>query len=310
MALKLLNYTNVIKFTICLFIALTTSCKSNISINKQYLPINREPKEQIFFEFYARGGERHLSLIDWGEESLPTSVGSCHHGGEILPPQKGRIKAYTDDKNLYLDIYWEDKTKDIKSTLWDDKNKKWLEGKDDGVALIFSDKPDFDCATTCHMTNWQVGENKFSSDYKMFTKDNSKYPLIFIRIKKTNNQPILIQLTKDGKETLYNQSIYYLNSKSFSDKPITLQTYQNIKNADKPVYNDNKSLFIINPNNLYLNGYMEYLTGRWHSHIEVPLEKINMFFKKRSDKMFIAIAIFDNTHANHSITKTFCAIFK
>lgn len=310
MALKLLHSTNVNKLIICLLLVLTNSCKSNISINKQYLPINKASEKQVFFEFYARGGERHLSLIDWGEDALPTSAGSCHHGGEILPPQKGSIKAYSNDKNLYLDIYWEDKTKDTKSTVWDEKNKKWYDGKDDGIAIIFSDNPQFDCTTTCHMTNWQVGENKFNSDYRMFTKDNSEYPLILIRTKKTGNKPVLILLGKEGKETPNHEPIYYLNSEKFSEKPLTLQTYQIIQNADKPKYRDNKSFFILNPNNLFLNGYMEHLRGRWHAQIEVPLEKINMFLNKRNDKIFMAIAIFDNTHANHSITKTFYATYE
>lgn len=287
------------------------SCKSSVDINKKYLPIKNLSKDHAtFFQFYARGGERHLSLIDWGEDALPTSAGSCHHGGEILPPQKGSIKAHRDGKNLYLDIYWDDKTKDVKETVWDEKNSKWKEGKDDGIAIIFSTNPQFDCTTTCHMTNWQVGESKFSSDYKMFTKDEVEYPLIILKAKKTENKPILAILSKEGKSTPFHEPIYYLNSENLYGKPLTLLTYQYLGDGDKPKYMENKSLFILNPNNLFLNGRMDYSWGRWHARIELPLEKINMLLKERSDKIYMAIAIFDNTHANHSITKTFYAIFE
>lgn len=311
MALKLLTFKNVLKtWAYLISLILLSSCKGNMVSNKLYLPIKNDSQNTVFFQFYAKGGERHISLIDWGEDALPTSAGSCHHGGEILPPQKGSIKAHTDLKNLYLDIYWDDKTKDVKQTIWDDKNHRWKEGKDDGIAIIFSKNSQFDCTTTCHMINWQVGESKFSSDYQMYTKDGNVYPIIILRAKKTDNRPILAVINKNGKETPFNEPIYELNSLMLSKKPITLLSYQSIKDDDQPKYSDNKSLFILNTNNFFLNGKMNYSMGGWHAHIEVPLDKIGFPLTDRNDKIFMAIAIFDNTHANHSITKTFYATYE
>jgi hypothetical protein len=310
MALNLLKINDVIKFLIFI-IFIIASCKGNININKQYLPIiNSSTKDSIFYQFQARGGERHLSLIDWGEDAIPTSAGSCHHGGEILPPQKGSIKAHLDSKNLYFNVYWEDKTKDMKSTYWDVKKNKWKDGKDDGIAIIFSKNPHFDCTTTCHMTDWQVGDSVFSSDYKMFTKDGSQYPLIILRAKKTDNKPILSVLGKNGKETPNHEPIYFLNTERLTKDGPSLMTYQTLNDNPKPKDYQNKDFFILNPNNIYLNGWMKYKWGGWHAYIEVPLEKINLSIKDRNDKIYMAIAIFDNTHANHSITKTFYAILQ
>ncbi|MCX7770624.1 MAG: hypothetical protein N2202_06025 [Proteobacteria bacterium] len=294
-------------FTLILTLLFIFSCKGNFTINKQYLPIHKGVSSNNFYQFYARGGERHLSLIDWGEDSLPTSAGSCHHGGEILPPQKGSIRAYLNEKNLFLDIYWDDKTKDVKNIFWDRKEKKWKDGKDDGIAIIFSKNPQFDCTTTCHMLDWKVGDSKFSSDYRMFTKDNTEYPLIILRYKKTNNKPLLAILGKDGKLTPNNEQIYHLNSIKLEKTPLTLQLYQAIKEDNQPKIPQNHDFFVLNPKNSFLNGFMEYKWGRWHAKVEIPIEKLNLLSIEKDDKIYIAIAIFDNTHANHSITKTFYA---
>lgn len=311
MALKLLKIYDVKKFFFFVACFIIISCQEKTMINRQYLPIkNSLSSKEIYYIFEAKGGERHISLIDWGEDALPTSASSCHHGGEILPPQKGSIKAKTDFKNIYLDIFWDDKTQDAKTTLWDGKKKIWIDGKDDGIGIIFSKKPDFDCTTTCHMTSWEVGENKFTSDYKMFTKDNEAYPIVLIRAQKTENKPILALMDKNGKHTPFNKPIYKVNSDKYSTKELSLKIYQKILEDSKPIYPESNKLFILNQDNIFLDGYMEYKNRRWHAHITVPLDKIGYNMNNREEKIYIALAIFDNTHVNHSITKTFYGILE
>jgi len=268
-----------------------------------------EKDHTIYYLFEAKGGERHISLIDWGEEALPTSSGSCHHGGEILPPLKGIIKATTDNINLYLDLIWDDKTKDSKTTQWDKKSNKWTIGKDDGIAIMFSKKPYFDCTTTCHMTSWEVGNSKFSSDYRMFTNNQAEtYPLVFIRYKKTHNKPILANITKDGKYTPNCKPIYKINSHNLKNTVISLNFYQNILRDDRPLNPEQPDLFILNEENHFLEGYMKHSKGRWYAHIEIPLKLLGI--NKKGDKMYLALALFDNTDVNHSITKTFLGVYE
>lgn len=95
------------------------------------------------FSLKVKGGERHLNKIDWGEDSLPASSKSCHHGGEVLSPQRCIIKAFYDKENIYFYLSWDDKTKDINSPFWD--NNTFKDSKDDGISFIFSKNPTFNC---------------------------------------------------------------------------------------------------------------------------------------------------------------------
>jgi len=287
------------------------ACQDKIVVNKNYLPIKTvmEKDHAPYYIFEAKGGERHISLIDWGEDALPTSAGSCHHGGEIFPPQKGIIKATTDNTNLYLDISWDDKTKDSKTTQWDKKSNKWIIGKDDGIGIMLSKKPDFDCTTTCHMTSWEVGNSKFSSDYRMFTNNPTEtYPIVFIRHKKTHNKPIFAIINKVGKFTPHGKPIYKINSYNLADKAVSLNFYQNILRDDRPLNPEEANFFILNEENHYLEGYMKHSKGRWHAHIVIPLKLLDI--NKKGDKIYLALALFDNTDANHSITKTFLGVYE
>lgn len=315
MALKLLFTEIVNKFFVFIFLLTILACHHKTKINREFLNIYEKATSSFesipMYVFEAKGGERHLSLIDWGEDALPTSTRSCHHGGEILPSQKGHIKALFDDKNLYMLISWSDKTMDKGITRWDGKKGYWINMKDDGIALIFSKTPKFDCTATCHMTEWEVEEGRFSSDYKMLDKEN-EYPMVLLRASKTKNNVIFMKLGKNGKVTPDGKDIYLFNSQIGYGKPSSFQLYQRIGNKnDRPLQNlQTDELFILNPENIKLPGKLEYKMGRWNAYITIPLENLGYKTAKKGDKIFMALAIFDNTHVNHGITKTFYAVFE
>jgi len=296
------------KFILCLLLIFIYSCNQQLLINKDYLPIVKSKdftKES--YQFIARGGERHLSQIDWGEESIPTSSKSCHHGGEIIPPLKGFIMARYDDKNIYLKIIWKDLTKDNKNSIW--KANKVIEGKDDGISIIFASDLAFNCALTCHMSDWEIDRGKFVSDYRMYN-EKEENPIILIRSAKTAGKAIYGMLGKEGKKNPDGSEFFVMNSRNGYKKKSSFYLYQILgKDDDTPFFKDEK-LFILNPNNCYLESAMNYRLNQWTAHITIPLSFLGLKEIKKDDKIYLALAIFDGTHINHSITNTILAKFE
>lgn len=260
------------------------------------------------FSFKIKGGERHLNKIDWGEDALPTSAKSCHHGGEILSNTKAEIKAFYDSKNIYLEITWEDKTKDDKSAFW--KDEKYNDYKDDGISIVISDNQRFNCTQTCHMGEWKVEEGKFESDYRMFNeKENTN--LVLLRAAKTKNKPVIAIIGREGKKNLVGEEIFIFNSKNSAGKLPSFQLYQTIGNKnDSPLFPDKQDVFILNEHNNYLEGKMKYGFNHWRAIIKIPKESLKLKNAQKGDKIYFAAAVFDGTQINHSISDTFTAIFE
>lgn len=282
------------------------SCKPQYVIRNDYLTISKvNGKSSPTFQFVARGGERHLSLIDWGEETIPVSSKSCHHGGEIVPPLKGFINATYDDGYIYLKISWRDLTKDSKSSFW--REGALIEGKDDGISIVFSNKPDFNCALTCHMTNWEIDRGKFVSDYRMFN-DKENNPIILLRSAKSQGRVITGMLGKEGKRNTNNKEFFIFNSERATGKMSSLYLYQIMGKDDKSVFKE-KELFMLSPDNNYFEGKMVYRINQWSADIKIPLEFLRLKDVKKGDRISLSLALFDGTHVNHSITDTFSAVF-
>lgn len=292
--------------SILFFIIFFLGCSKNYSINNNFLLLTKKDSaEKIYYQFIAKGGERHLSLIDWGEESIPVSSKSCHHGGEIVPPLKGYISGSFDDKNIYLKISWRDLTKDNKVPIW--KGNQLIDGKDDGISIIFSKSMGFNCALTCHMTNWEIEKGRFVSDYKMYNEleDN---PIILIRPGKSKGKAIGGILTKEGKKNLKGYEFFVFNSKKATGRDSSFYLYQIIGEDDNPIFS-NRELFILNDDNFYLDGKMQYKVNEWNAEITIPLDFLGLKEIKKGDKIYMSLAIFDGTFVNHSITDTFYAVF-
>lgn len=267
-----------------------------------------EAKIKQSFSFKIKGGERHINKIDWGEDSLPTSAKSCHHGGEISSPQRCNIKAYYDRQFIYLSLDWDDKTKDTSSPVWINGTVK--QGRDDGISIIFSTLPTFNCTETCHMSDWKVEESKFISDYRMYN-DKDTNSLILLRRAKTKNKPILFIMDKDGKKTLEGERIFIINSQKGNGKPDSFQLHQIIgKDGDAPYFADVSDLYILNDKNLLVDGQMEFGFNHWKANVKIPISKIGLKTPNKGDAIFFAVAIFDGTQINHGISDTYKAVFE
>ncbi|GAB4433694.1 MAG: hypothetical protein OHK0040_04400 [bacterium] len=260
------------------------------------------------FSFKIKGGERHLNKIDWGEDALPTSAKSCHHGGEVSSPQKGIIKATYDNDYIYFEVSWDDKTKDNRTSRW--KKGIFEANKDDGISIIFSKNPSFNCTETCHMSDWKVEEGKFYSDYRMYN-DKDRNELILLRAEKTKGKPIMAIMQKDGKKTVTGEDIFIINSKNGFGKPSSFQLYQFLGNKDDvPYFPEKDEVFIINEKNQFLEGDLSFGFNHWKAVIKVPLSSFGLKNIKKGDKIYFAVAVFDGTQINHSISDTFTAIFE
>ncbi len=292
-----------------IFFSIVVACREERYSKDKLRISSADDKEHIAtFAFKIKGGERHINKIDWGEDSLPTSAKSCHHGGDILSPQKGLMKAWYDKDFLYFEISWDDKTKDFKTSFW--KNNQLEEHKDDGISLIFSKNPAFNCTETCHMSDWKVEESKFLSDYRMYN-EKEKNPVLLLRAGKTENKPIVAKMDKDGKKTLNGEEIFVINSKTGYAKPLSFQLYQNVgKKGDSPVFPEKKNLFLINQNNTFSEGEMRFGFNRWKAVIKTSLADLGLKNPKKGDKIYFAVAVFDGTQINHSVSDTFEAVFE
>ncbi|MCX7991034.1 MAG: hypothetical protein N2999_03215 [Proteobacteria bacterium] len=298
---------SVKKYLLILLALFIFSCAKEKAVSKDYLPVVKvSAKNSDFYQFIAKGGERHLSLIDWGEEAIPVSSKSCHHGGEVVPPLRGFLSASYDDKNIYLKVSWSDLTKDSRISRW--KNGNLTEGKDDGISIIFSKSPDFNCALTCHMTNWEIDRGKFVSDYRMFN-EKEENPITLLRSAKSMGRAVAGILGKDGKRNPKGGEFFVFNSKRAEGRVSSFYLYQILGKEDSPVFKD-ENLFILSNDNVYLDSKIYYKLNQWSSEISIPLDFLGLKEIKKGAKIYMAIALFDGTNVNHSMTETFSAVFE
>lgn len=128
-------------------------------------PVEANWEDGVPLELKAGGGNAHgresvLPRLDPETDPVHAASASCHHGPPVSDPVPLEIRAYYDDKNLYLEVRWEDPTSDTTPRRWEKKEEgEWAVTDDegDGLAILWSRYPgQYGCQEACHVDDWAV----------------------------------------------------------------------------------------------------------------------------------------------------------
>ncbi|MDT8395005.1 MAG: ethylbenzene dehydrogenase-related protein [bacterium] len=104
-------------------------------------------------------------IVALDQETSHRSTAQCHHGPANSDPVKVRLKAFHNDRELYLKIRWPDATEDRDLGHWERGTDSWvaLPGEDDGLAVLWGSagagsgtRQEFRCQRACHMIEVDV----------------------------------------------------------------------------------------------------------------------------------------------------------
>jgi len=129
----------------------------------------------------VRGGRPHKlrSFTEIDEDTVHASTASCHHGSRLPEPVPVEIRAFYTDSELFLQLSWEDATRDAAMRDWRFDGTAWQnEGAvEDGFGLLWDARGqfrDFTCAHACHINNFGVNKASFHASNKMrLAQENS-----------------------------------------------------------------------------------------------------------------------------------------
>jgi hypothetical protein len=112
----------------------------------------------------AGGGSVHgrqpvLAGLELDTDAVHGASASCHHGPPVTHPTPVELRAYRTDRDLYLEVRWEDATADRAPRSWKRTGAGWDIALDDedGIAVIWSrGEGRYGCQEACHQSDFTV----------------------------------------------------------------------------------------------------------------------------------------------------------
>ena len=127
----------------------------------------------------AGGGSVHgrppvLAGLELDTDAVHGASASCHHGPPVTHPTAVQLRAYYTERDLYLDVRWEDGTEDRAPRSWKRTADGWAIAPDDedGVAILWSTGTGrFGCQEACHQSDFAVRSGSLVDVRSMFLAD-------------------------------------------------------------------------------------------------------------------------------------------
>ena len=124
----------------------------------------------------AGGGSVHgrtpvLAGLELDTDAVHGASASCHHGPPVTHPTPVQLRAYATERDLYLDVRWEDTTADRTPRSWKRTAGGWEIAPDDedGVAILWSNGTGrFGCQEACHQSDFTVRSGSLVDVRAMF----------------------------------------------------------------------------------------------------------------------------------------------
>jgi hypothetical protein len=139
-----------------------------------HAPTSADWERALPREVNVRGGRPHKlrTFTDIDEDTVHTSTASCHHGSRIPEPLAVDIRAFYTDKDLFMQLSWEDATRDQAMLDWIYDGEQWQNtGQlEDGFGLLWDARGqfnDFSCSYACHINDFGVNKSSFHASNKM-----------------------------------------------------------------------------------------------------------------------------------------------
>ncbi|MHB8709627.1 MAG: ethylbenzene dehydrogenase-related protein [Desulfuromonadales bacterium] len=122
----------------------------------------------------VRGGRPHKlpSFAEIDEDTVHVTTASCHHGSRLPDPIKVDMRAFYTERDLYLQLAWNDATADRTLMEWVFDGVRWQNSgsHEDGFGLMWDPAAQFaqfTCSYACHIQDFGVSRSSFHASNKM-----------------------------------------------------------------------------------------------------------------------------------------------
>jgi len=171
----------------------------------------------------AGGGSIHgrapvLAGLELDTDAVHGASASCHHGPPVTHPTPVSLRAYHTERDLYLDVRWEDATEDRVPRSWKRTAAGWEIAPDDedGVAILWSSNSGrFGCQQACHQSDFAVRSGSLVDVRTMFLADEGAREEAWVWKPSLGGRRLLIDRT--GFTTPAGQPYSTVNSRSAHD---------------------------------------------------------------------------------------------
>ena len=124
------------------------------------------------------GTNARLAELELDTDAVHLGSASCHHGPPITSPVFAEARAFYTERELFLDVRWEDPTEDRLPRSWQRGASGWRLGELDqyGIAILWSRTVGpFGCQEACHMRDFAIRSGELVDLRAMFLVDQGDW---------------------------------------------------------------------------------------------------------------------------------------
>lgn len=146
------------------------------ALHLAHAPTERSWSATLPLHLKSGGGSIHgtnarLAELELDTDAVHLGSASCHHGPPITSPVLAEARAFYTDRELFLEVRWEDPTEDKVPRAWERGREGWRLGAtdEDGIAILWSRTAGpFGCQEACHMRDFSIRQGELVDLRAMF----------------------------------------------------------------------------------------------------------------------------------------------
>jgi hypothetical protein len=109
------------------------------------------------------GPNRRLAELALDTDAVHVGSASCHHGPPITSPVRLQARASYTERDLHVELRWEDETADTRPRAWRKGPGGWAldDADEDGIAILWTRAAGgFGCQEACHMSDFALRQGE------------------------------------------------------------------------------------------------------------------------------------------------------
>jgi len=138
------------------------------ALHLSHAPVERSWSATLPLPLKSGGGAIHgtnarLAELELDTDAVHLGSASCHHGPPITSPVPAEARAFYTDRELFLEVRWDDPSNDVLPKAWERAPAGWrlTDGDQDGLAILWSRTAGpFGCQEACHMRDFAIRQGE------------------------------------------------------------------------------------------------------------------------------------------------------